>query len=79
MNSSLASGFSLIPNVCVSIELYLGMKKAVYRPANYRKNTLTKNTATSAQDELLKSLKRKTESAANGHKNPYASSRPWLK
>ena len=56
----------------------VGMKKAVYRPANYRKNTLTKNSsASSAQEELTRSLKRTAK--ANGHKNQYSSSRPWLK
>lgn len=67
------------------------MKTTAYRPANYRKNTMTrKNTGnSSAQDELTRSLKKTTESPkpkerrnvkkrANG-KDSYAGSRPWLK
>lgn len=50
------------------------MKNAVYRPADYRRNTLTPNT--SAQDELMKSFRQKAEF---GSKDPYTSNRPWLK
>ena len=75
MNSSLVSGEALDTSH-KTIGFLLGMKTAAYRPANYRKNTLTRNVSTtSAKDELLKSLKKDSRAELN----PYTSSRPWLK
>ena len=67
------------------------MKTTAYRPANYRKNTISRKNAgnSSAQDELTRSLRRNAEppkpkerrnikKRGNGQ-NSYADSRPWLK
>ncbi len=54
----------------------VGMKKAVYRPAGYRKKTVIHDAPRGAQDELVRSLKRNTEANYKGHNT---SSRPRRK